>query len=104
MKKILLSRDLKSFIHKEKNILDRSNFQIFIASTAEDLFETHRTERVDLIIMPLDMEGGSAEETCSLIRKDEKLNHVSILIICNDTKADGKRLQKCKARAHITNP
>lgn len=104
MKKILLSRELKSFIHKEKNILDRSNFQIFVASTADDLFETHRTERVDLIIMPLDMEGGNAEETCSLIRKDEKLNHVSILIICNDTKAEGKRLQKCKANAHITNP
>jgi CheY-like chemotaxis protein len=104
MKKLLFSRELKSFINKEKNVLGRSDFQIFIASTADDILKTHRTERVDLIIMPLDMEGGSAEEICSLIRKDEKLNHVSLLIICNDTKEDIKRLQKCKPNAHITNP
>lgn len=104
MKKILLTHELNSFINKEKNILNRSDFQIFIASAPDDILKTHRTERVDLIILRLDMEGSSAEEICSVIRKDESLKNVSILIICNNTKADINRLQKCKANAYLTDP
>jgi len=104
MKKILLFRELKSFIHKEKDILNRAEFQIFTATSAEDIVKIHRSEQVDLIILPLDLDGIGAEKICSFLRNDEGLKHVSILIICNNTTTDIARLTNCKANSYVTKP
>ena len=104
MKKILLFRELKSFIHKEKDILNRAEFQIFTATSAEDIVKIHRSEQVDLIILPLDLDGIGAEKICSFLRNDEGLKHVSILIICNNTTIDIARLTNCKANSYVTKP
>jgi len=104
MKKILLFRELKSFIHKEKDILNRAEFQIFTATSAEDIVKIHRTEQADLIILPLDIDGIGAEKICSFLRNDEGLKHVSILIICDNTTTDIARVKKCKANSYVTRP
>jgi DNA-binding response OmpR family regulator len=104
MKKILLSRELTSFIHNGKEILNRTDFQIFIAASAEDILKTHRTEHVDLIILQLDMDKIGAEKICSFLRNDAGLRHVSILIICNNTETDIAKVQRCKANAYLTRP
>jgi DNA-binding response OmpR family regulator len=104
MKKILLFRELKSFFHEEKDIFDRAEFQIFTATSAEDIVKIHRTEQFDLIILQLDMDGLSAEKICSFLRNDGDLKHVSILIICNNTTTDIARVQKCKANSYVTRP
>lgn len=104
MKKILLSQELKSFVHREKDIFNRSEFQVFIANSGEDIIKIHRDERVNLIILQLDIEGTSAEKICSLLRNDKELKQVSILIICNNEKTEIERVQKCSANAHLTRP
>ena len=104
MKKILLFREFKSFIHEKKDILNRAEFQIFIAISAEDIVKVHRTEQVDLIILPLDIDGIGAEKICSFLRNDEGLKHVSILIICDNTTTDIARVKKCKANLYVTRP
>ena len=104
MKKIVLLKELRSFLQVEKNILNRADFQIFVVTSAEDIVKTHRTEKVDLIILQLDMDGTSAEKICSFLRKDEDLKHVSILIVCNNTETDIDRVQKCKANSYLTKP
>lgn len=102
MKKILISEELKSLIHVEKNILKRADFQIFTTTSAKDIVKTHRIEKVDLIILKLDMEGMRAEELCSFLREEEGLKRVSILIICNNTRSDLARVEKCKANSYVT--
>jgi len=104
MKKILISGQLESFFDKEKDICNRSELKIFIAPSAEAILNTHRSEHFDLMILPLDMEEGNPENICSSIRKDDDLKHVSIMIICNNTKADIDRVQKCRANSYITKP
>ena len=104
MNKIILLKEFKSFIYFEKNVLNRADFQIFVATSGEDIVKTHTTEKADLIILQLDMDGMNAEKTCSLLRKDEGLKHVSILIICNNTETDIDRVQKCKANSYLTKP
>jgi len=104
MKKIVLSAELKSFIPAEKHIFDRSGFQVFIAASPEDILKTHRKEHADLIILQLDFDGTTAEEICSFIRNDSELTHVSILIICNNTKTDLDRVRTCKANSYLTRP
>ena len=104
MKKIILLKDLKSFFHVGKDILNRTDFQIFVVTSAEDIVKTHKAEKADLIILQLDMAGINAEKICSLVRKDEDLKHVSILIICNNTQTDLDRIQICKANSFLTRP
>jgi DNA-binding response OmpR family regulator len=104
MKKILLSNELKRFIQIEKEILNRSELQVFVANAAEDIIETHRSESVDLIILQLDMNGTPAEKICSFLRSSNDLKKVSILIVCNNEKAELERVQKCKANGYVTKP
>jgi len=104
VKKIILLNDLKSFFHVGKDLLNRSNFQVFVVTSAEDIVKTHKIEKADLIVLQLDMTGMNAEKICSLLRKDEGLKHVSILIICNNSQTDLDRVQKCKANAYLTKP
>ena len=104
MKKILLSKELKTFVQMEKEILNRSEFQVFIANSAEDIIKTHRAESVDLMILQLDIEGTPAEKVCFFLRNDNDLKRVSILIICNNEKTELERVQKCKANGYVTRP
>jgi DNA-binding response OmpR family regulator len=104
MKKIILLKELKSSIRLDNDILNRADFQIFVATSAEDIVKIHGTEKADLIILHLDMGGTGTEKICSFLRKDEGLRRVSILIICNDTKTDIERVQKCKANSYLTKP
>jgi CheY-like chemotaxis protein len=104
MKKILLSGDLRPFIKNCNDILKRADFQVFVSTSFEDIITIHRAERVDLIILQLNAEDSRAEEVCSSIRKDERLKHVSILIICNNMKADIERTQRCNSNSYLTKP
>jgi DNA-binding response OmpR family regulator len=102
MKKILIFRELKSLFHVEKNLFKRADFQLFTAPSAKDIIKTHRTEQVDLIVLQLDMDGMRAEDICSFLREEEALKNVSILIICDNTKAELARAEKCKANSYVT--
>ena len=104
VKKIILLKELKSFIHLDKDVLNRADFQVFVATSADEIVKTHKDEKVDLIILQLDMDGTSAEKICSSLRKDEGLKHVSIMIICNNTQTDIDRVQECKANSFLTKP
>ncbi|MDH4231825.1 MAG: PilZ domain-containing protein [Nitrospirota bacterium] len=104
MKKIVLSAELTSFINVEKQVLNRSEFQVFIATSPEDILKTHRKEHADLIILQLDFDGTTAEEICSFIRNDSELTHVSIMIVCNNIKTDLDRVRACRANSYLTRP
>ena len=46
----------------------------------------------------------NAEDLCALIRKDDKLRSVSIIIVCPETAANLQRCIQCGANAFITTP
>ncbi len=104
VKKILIVTDVKPFIEKKKNILSRADFKIFTATSGKEALEVHRAENVDLIITDLDMPVINGDALCSEIRKDEKLRSVSIIIVCNNNKAEIKRCIDCNANLYITRP
>ena len=96
MKKLLIVGNIQQFMATEKNILNRADIKIFTAQSGEKALEIHRTERVDLIITELDMPGISGDKLCSLIRKDEELKHVSIIISvyrCRSGYREGLQMQ-----------
>ncbi|MDA8239048.1 MAG: response regulator [Nitrospiraceae bacterium] len=104
MKKVLIVDDLRTFIDKEKSILDRSDIKIFTATSGGEALAVHKAEKVDLIIVDLDMPGMNGDKFCSIIRRDEVLKRVSIIITCDGTESDIARIRQCKANSYITKP
>lgn len=104
MKKLLIVDGVKASIDTETDMLGRACLEIFTATSAEEAMAVHKTERVDLIITGLDMPGISGDALCSMIRKDEELKNVSIIIVCTNTESDIERVSRCKANSFITRP
>jgi len=104
MKKLLIVGNIQRFMATGKNILNRADIKIFTATSGEEALDIHKTERVDLIITELDIPGISGDKLCSVIRKDEELKHVSIIIVCTAAAADIARVSGCKANSFMTKP
>jgi DNA-binding response OmpR family regulator len=104
VKKILIVDDLKLFVEKQKSILNRADFKIFTAESGEEALNIHRNEKVDLIITNLDVAGIDGDQLCSIIRKDDSLKKVSIMLVYVRTEANIKRCSRSKANACIAKP
>jgi DNA-binding response OmpR family regulator len=59
---------------------------------------------VNLIITQLDMPGMASEQFCSMIRGDEDLRAVSMIMVCNATPEAIDRSAQCKANAVLPHP
>lgn len=103
MKKVILAEDIKAILEKEQSFLNRSDITIFTVSTNEQALSVHRAEKADLIIANLDTPGMSGEMLFSLIREDNELCDVSLIIVCTDG-SELKRCLKCRANAFVTAP
>ena len=104
MKKVILAEDLKTSLEKEQSFFSRTGIRTIGATSNDEILDLHRTEKANLIITNLDMPGMSGENLCSLIRNDDKLRSVSIIIVCTETAANLQRCTQCGANAFISSP
>jgi two-component system sensor histidine kinase RpfC len=104
MKKVIIAEDLKASLEKDRSFFDRSGIRTMGAASNDEILDLHRAEKADLIITNLDMPGLSGENLCSLIRNDNALRSVSIIIVCSETAANLQRCTQCGANAFIASP
>jgi CheY-like chemotaxis protein len=104
MSKIFVVGELRSFIEEQESLLSRNNVELFSTATAEEAYELHKAEMMDLIIADVDMPGMGGDELCARIREDEKLGKVYFLLICSGRKADIRKAERCGANSFITRP
>ena len=104
MKKILIVDDLASFVDKEKSILNRADFKIYTAMSGEEALKIHKADQMDMIVTDLEMPGLPGDKLCSIIRQDETLKNVSVIIVCSNSAADRAKVARCQANAYITKP
>ncbi len=104
MKKVIIAEDIKAILEKEQSFLSRAGIRIFTAATNERALSLHRDEKADLIIAKLDTPGMSGEMLCSLIRDDEELRNVSLIMVCSASEADLERCVQCSANVFISSP
>ena len=104
MKKVIIAEDLKAILEKDRSFFNRSGIRTIGAASNDEIPDLHRTEKANLIITNLDMPGMSGENLCSLIRTDDILRSVSIIIVCSETAANLQRCTECGANAFITSP
>lgn len=104
MKKVLISKDLKTLYLDENSFLDRTDLIVFTASTNDEVLKIHKREKLTLIILQLDMPGMQTKELFDTIRQNEHLCDVSIIVICKDTLAHRGECRHLGASAVFTLP
>jgi CheY-like chemotaxis protein len=104
MKKVIVAKDIRAILEKEKSFLDRAGIRTFAAASNERALALHRAVKADLIIAKLDTPDMSGETLCSRIRDDDELRSVSLIIVSSDTEADLERCIQCRANAFISSP
>lgn len=104
MKKILLINTARYFFDEGKNLLDRKDFQVFMAATALQALQLHRQERVNLIVADLEMPDMGCDALCTTIREDKAVRSVSFIMICHNNPAEMARAAKCGANICLHKP
>ncbi len=104
MKKIIIAADIYKALRKEQSFLDRSDVKTFSAISNEEVLAIHKAERAELIVAKIDTPSMNGETLCSLIRDDEELARVSILMICSNKPSDHERCLMCRANAFFSAP
>jgi len=104
MKKIVIAENINALLKKKNSFLDRADMRVFTATTTDEVLQIHRTVRVDLIIIPLDMPGMNSEELCSLLRADAEQGAIPIIIVCAHTRRAKERSARCGADSVLTRP
>jgi DNA-binding response OmpR family regulator len=94
MKKIVVAENINTILKKKNTFFDRADMRIFTATTTDEVLQIHRTVRVDLIIIPLDMPGMSSRQLCSLL-KENKENCPVIIMVCAHTQRALERSAQC---------
>jgi CheY-like chemotaxis protein len=94
-KKVLIVDDKPSGLAFLRDIVTQPHLTVLEASSGRQALEVHRRERVDLIIMDLQMPGMDGEQVTRTIRADRTLREVSILLF-SDSPRPGLR-ERCLA-------
>ena len=92
---------MKDFVEQQVSVLNGYHYNAFYIKSGREALDTHRKEKADLIIMKPDFPDLTCEQLCSVIRGDEDLKSVSILIVCADKPFDIERCQNCGANDYI---
>ncbi len=94
MKKALLVDDIGLFLEVEQALLNRPGICIFTATSGKEALEIHKKEDVDIILLDILMPGMDGYKVCKLIRSDDKLKNVSIIMVTTSTAPED--IKKCK--------
>ncbi|UCG78950.1 MAG: response regulator [Nitrospirota bacterium] len=104
LKKIIIAGSISAAIEREKNILSRSQFNIFTTTSAAEALDIHRKNKADLIIADEDIKDMRGDELCETVRKDPDLRYISFILICGSTESDLRRCKGCGANTLLIRP
>lgn len=104
MKKILLVNASRYFLDEGKSLLDRKDFQVFMAPSVMQALQIHRQERVNLIVTDLHLSELGGDVLCARIREETDVRTVSIILICHDVPEDLEKAARCGANICLKKP
>jgi CheY-like chemotaxis protein len=104
MKKIIMADTLKPLVGGSDGMLSRGDFAVRWAGKSEEMVDLHEQEKADLIIADLEMPGMPVDNLCRIIRSDENLRAVSIIIICPDSYPSAEKAGSCGPNAVFVKP
>jgi len=85
MKKILLIDDDKVFLKTVSDSLSTKDYKVIVAKDGEEGFQIIKEEKPDLILLDILMPNIGGMDFLKLIKEDQKLNKIPVLIVSNFT-------------------
>jgi len=104
MKKVLLVNSTRHFFEEGKSLLDRRDFQVFQAPTADLALRLHRQEHVNLIVSDLDLPETGGDALCARVRENAESRDVSIILICHNNPEEKARAARSSANICLFKP
>jgi DNA-binding response OmpR family regulator len=104
MKKVLIAHELHVLLEQDRSFLERTDIQVFVAATNDEVLNIHRAEKVDIIITKLDLPGMASDKLYGLIREDAALRTVSTILCCANTPEAIKKSSQCRVNAVLLEP
>lgn len=104
MKKILLVNASRYFFDEGKNLLDRKDFQVFLAPSGLKALQIHRQEKVNLIVCDMDMPEMAGDALCKRVREENESRAVSFILVCRDNPLELKRAENSGANICLKKP
>jgi CheY-like chemotaxis protein len=104
MKKILLASSSKSFLQRNKNLLTREYFHLFLAHSGAEALQLHQEHSFDLVLADLHLKDMGGDTLCSQLRNAENPKDIAIILVCYDNPDEHARVAQCGADAKIIRP
>lgn len=104
MKKILLVNSTRHFFENGESLLDRKDFLVFKAPTAEHALTIHSREHVDLIVSDLELPEMGGDLLCGRVRAIADCCNVSIVLICHNKPEELTRAARSSANDYLVKP
>jgi CheY-like chemotaxis protein len=104
VKKILIASEINLVLQKKNSFLNRADMRVFTAATSDEALAIHRSEHLDLIITQLDLPGMPSGQFCSLIREDQALRDVAIIMVCANNQTARARSLRLGVQAVYRRP
>jgi DNA-binding NarL/FixJ family response regulator len=101
MKKMLIADSLYPVVDSIMHFLDRSDVAPHTGGRHDDLLRLHFNQRASLIVTQPDLPGMSCESFVNVIRRNEALRNVSILLFISDEPDQRERAARCGANCII---
>jgi CheY-like chemotaxis protein len=101
VKKTIIADALKDFVQQHVSVLAKYGNMVFYARSGGEALTVHKKEKADLIIIQPDFPDMTCEKLCSIIRGDEELRKVSILMVCSNGPGDIERCRNCRTNDYI---
>ncbi len=93
-KKVVLADDVELFLKLEKTFFNREEFALITAHNGREALEAIRETIPDLVFLDLHMPEMDGDECCRLVKKDEKLRHIPIIMVTSAGREED--LERCR--------
>ena len=101
-KRVLIIEDDPSFLKMLKMHLEKNHLQVLFARNGLDGYSKVRKVKPNLVILDLMLPGMDGHKVCHMIKSDNKLNHIPVIILTSrDLDEDVIKAEKSGADAFI---
>jgi CheY-like chemotaxis protein len=104
MKKVLLASASRVFLKKSSSLLSQRGFQLVTLGSGDEALRLHEQYHFDLILADLQLEDMSGCTLCSLVRREEKVRRIPIILICHNISGSISRVEQSGASAMLIKP
>ena len=104
IKKILFVDDEVDLLKVSLLRLRKSGYEAFGATNGKEAIDLARQKMPDLIILDVYLPEMNGDEVAKILKRDEQVKHIPIILISADTETLEKRSQQCGSDSFLTKP